>query len=169
LKGLKSVWEDLTNWRIALPRYLDWTRLNSAFTTQSYLKLQRAFLEIQFQCLTMKLAWSVGHLDPIIVAKFQPIWDAVYMNKEAIRAGQRVFQIITELSISSSSVQFFHWEAVRATLTLCQTLFRYDVGNGQDSMAGLLASCQEGIEICRGLIPKASAHIEDNIDKNFKE
>src|SRR5262249_51291201 len=92
LQKFRSIWDAISDWQIGLPQYLDWTRLNSALATQSYLKLHRSFLEVQFQCLKMKLTWSIAHLDSLTIAKFRPIWDVVHMNEETIHAGQRVLK-----------------------------------------------------------------------------
>jgi hypothetical protein len=169
LKKFRSVWEALGNWEINLPPYLDWSKLNSALTTQFYLKLQRSFLEVQYQCLKMKLTWSIAHLDSLTIAKFRPIWDVVHMNEDTIAAGRRVLKVITEVSRSTRSGQFFHWEAVRATLTLSQTLVRYDIGNSENSMESLMESCSEGLAICRSLIPRGLERVENAIEFNLKK
>jgi hypothetical protein len=170
LAKFRTIWTALSEWRTTLPPYLDWTRYNSALSTHVYLKVQRPFLETQFQCVKMKVSWSIAHLDPLMMAKFQSIWDVGDANAETLQAGQRVLQIIEENGAVSDSYHFYHWEAVRATMTLSQMLFRNDVVEGQrTTMESLVELCRKGIDICRKLVPKDFTRVEGTIESTLEE
>jgi hypothetical protein len=158
----------LSEWRGSLPVYLDWSKYNSALARHIYLRMQRPYLETQFQCLRMKVSWSIAHLDPLLIVKFQSIWDASDANAKALEAGQRVLKIIDENGVPSDAYRFYHWEAVRATMTFSQMLLRNDLilaGNADN----LVASCEQGIAICRKLVPRILARVEDTIESTLEE
>src|SRR5437762_11890793 len=96
LAKYRDIWASLAEWRGSLPVYLDWTKYNSALATHVYLRMQRPYLETQFQSLKMKVSWSIAHLDPLLMLKFQSIWDVGDANAETLQAGQCVLKIIDE-------------------------------------------------------------------------
>lgn len=116
----------------------------------------------------MKLFWSIAHLDPLLMVKFQSLWDVSDAKQECIQAGQRVLAIIDEVGIPSDSYRLYHWEAVRATTTLVQMLLRHDMMIDERRM-DLVASCRRGIEICRKLIPSVLTRIEDTLESTLDE
>lgn len=168
LAKYRNIWTALTEWRANIPVYLDWTKPNSALSAHVYLKMQRPFLEAQFQCLKMKLSLSIAHLDPLLLVKFQSIWDVGDANAEAFHAGKQVLKIVEEYGIESSAYRFYHWEAVRATIALSQMLLRNDA-LGQRPVENLHEVSRQGIELSRKLIPKVLARVEDTIEKTLNE
>jgi hypothetical protein len=170
LSKYRDLWSKLADWRATLPVYLDWTKYNSALATHVYLRMQRPYLETQFQCLKMKVSWSIAHLDPLLMMKFQSIWDVGDANDETLQAGQRVLTIIDENGAPSDGYRFYHWEAIRATMTLSQMLLRHDVIDGQRSVTETLQqSCQHGLTLCRKLVPPVLARVENTIQSTLEE
>lgn len=168
LAKYRDIWSQLADWRGSLPVYLDWTKYNSALATHVYLRMQRPYLETQFQCLKMKVSWSIAHLDPLLMVKFQSIWDVGDANKETLEAGQRVLKIIDENGVPSDAYRFYHWEAVRVTKTLFQMLLRNDTVEGPRT-DNLVEFCQQGIILCRKLVPRILARVEDTIESTLTE
>jgi len=169
LNKYRSLWSDLAEWRRSLPSYLDWTKYNSALSTHVYLKMQRPFLETQFQCLMMKVSWSIAHLDPLMLAKFQSIWDVGDANAETLQAAERVLQIIDETGVGSDSYRFYHWEAIRVTMTLSQMLLRHDTVEGRVRMDNLVKLCRQGLELCRKMVPHILTRVEDALEQALNE
>ena len=168
LSKYRTLWAALSDWQGTLPLYLDWTKHNSALSTHVYLKLQRPFIETQFECIRMKLNWSIAHLDPLLMVKFQSLWDVGDAKAECLQAGQRVLAIIDEIGTPSDSYRLYHWEAVRATTTLVQMALRHDMVEGERRM-DLVDSCRRGIEISRKLIPAVLARIESTLENTLEE
>src|SRR5947207_2285954 len=168
LAKYRDIWASLAEWRGTLPAYLDWTKYNSALATHVYLRMQRPYLETQFQCLKMKVSWSIAHLDPLLMIKFQSIWDVGDANAETLEAGQRVLKIIDENGAPSDAYRFYHWEGVRATMTLSQMLLRNDMIEGATTEK-IIESCQQGITLCRKLIPSSLARVEETIQSTLEE
>jgi hypothetical protein len=155
----------LSGWKQQLPKYLDWDHNNSALSKHPYLKLQRAYLEVQFRCLEMKLNWSIGHLDPILMPK--SICDTGDSRGDSFRAGQRVLEIVDGMDIKTS--RLCHWDALRTTINLVKTLLKNDFVESQIRLKDLVAVCRDGVRICRKLIPDSltdpEMSIEDTIGK----
>lgn len=102
------------------------------------------------------------------MVKFQSIWDVGNANAEALEAGQRVLKIIDENGVPSDSYRFYHWEAVRATKTLSQMLLRNDLILNAKS-DNIVRSCEQGIALCRKLVPRVLARVENTIESTLKE
>ena len=100
--------------------------------------------------------------------KFQSIWDVGDANAETLEAGQRVLKIIDENGAPSDAYRFYHWEGVRATMTLSQMLLRNDMIEGATTEK-IIESCQQGITLCRKLIPSSLARVEETIQSTLEE
>lgn len=164
----RDIWARLEEWHGTLPAYLDWTKYNSTLTSRVYLRMQRPYLETQFQCLKMKVSWSIAHLDPLLMVKFQLIWDIKDAYATTLKAAQCVLKIIDENGAPSDAFRFYHWEGIRTTMTLLQMLHRNDIIEGT-TMDEVIESCQQGIKLCRKLIPSLLATMEEVIETTFKQ
>ena len=117
----------------------------------------------------MKVSWSIAHLDPLMLAKFQSIWDVGDANAETLRAAERVLQIIDETGVGSDSYRFYHWEAIRVTMTLSQMLLRHETVEGRVSVENLVKLCFQGLDLCRKMVPRILTRVEDALEQALKE
>jgi hypothetical protein len=149
-----------------LPAYLDWDKPNKGLSSHSYLKLQRPYLETQFWCVRMKLCLSIAHLDPVLMARFQSIWDMnVNIYEEALKACQNALKVIKQTieEEGSNQTQMYHWEAVRATTTLIQILLRNEFNEAQMTSDKLVEACRDGVALCKKLVPDFLTSIEKDV------
>ena len=137
--------------------------------THLYLRAQRSFLEAQYHGLTMKIHWSIAHLNPLLMAKVHSMWDADEALTASIHAGQRILSIVEASGLRSDCYKFYHWEALRTTTKLLQIFLRNDIGRGRASMRDVIESCHQGIGLCRKLVPGILATVEDKIERTLNQ
>jgi hypothetical protein len=148
---------------------LDWKTPSSGLSSRSYLALQRALLETHYWCIKMKLSWSVAHLDSMLMAKFQSLWDVGNTREQTFKAGERVIKIVEETGLESDSYHCFHWDIVRALTTLLQILLRNQFVEAETTLDDLVELCRNGIDLSRKLVPdsltKAEGLLESALDQ----
>jgi hypothetical protein len=160
----RSIWDSLYKWRQDVPIFLDWDRRNSAIP--SYLKQQRAFLEMHFRCLEMRINLAIAHLDPLLYSK-PSTWEIGNAYPDALKAIQRILEIIETQALTSNSYHLYHWDAVRATTTLLEIFLRNDFLDSQISLNELMETYYGGIRTCRKLVIGSLAKVEDTMDEAF--
>jgi hypothetical protein len=165
LAKYRDLREQLIKWEQSIPGFLDWTKAANAPPGHAWVNRQRAYLETQSHCINMKVSWSIAHLDPLLMAKFQPHWNIGNTYSDAIKAGRRILEIVEQCAISSNSSQSYHSDALRATMTLLQILLRNDLNEAKIDTHELVTSCRDAIKLCRKLVPAFLTKIEDTIEK----
>ena len=149
-----------------LPPFLDWTQHNSAFSNHPILSVQRPFIETQIACLRLKLARSIADLDPALLDKFRSVWDMGDLNSEAMRAGRRVIEIARDIGVDSPFYRFYHFEIILTLTSLVRLLLgmRKDGNVYAAEMEQVEASCRQGLEVSRRLVPSFLAKVEGKIN-----
>jgi hypothetical protein len=162
----RDIYESLHRWRQELPPYLDWDRRNSALPT--YLKLQRPYLEVQFRSAEMRINLSIAHLGPLMLSK-PSTWDIESAYSDALKAVQRIFDMIESQETSQASCShFLHWDTIRATATLLQIFTRSDFLDGQ-SLDEIITTCRRGLEASRKLLAGSLTKLEETMEATFEK
>jgi len=152
-------------WERSLPSFLNWTMPTNDRNPRSWVKMQRAYLESQYHCITMKISWSSASLDPVLMAKFQPFeGDENERYAEARVTAGRVLDIVKESAANSKTATLYHTAAVRATTLLLQILLQHGRLEIHGNIDEIVAKCEEGIALCRFLVPSVLTKAEDTIE-----
>jgi len=170
LGKFREIQKQLNAWERKVPGFLDWRKPASERLARTWLKLQRSYLESQYQCIVMKISWSTASLDPSLMAKLQSMWEGGDPYADARVAASRVLDIVKDsVATTPASTGLLHSDAVRATTLLLQTLLRNNHQEHLEKKAEIIDACREGIALCRSLVPVALAKAEKTIEKLLDE
>lgn len=128
------------------------------------MKLQRNYLESQYQGINMKVKWSTAGLGPLLMGKIQPGWDDGDTYAEAGAAAKRVIEIAKNSVTATTACTPYHSDAIRATTTLLQILLRIGTQEPQEKINEMVATCRGGIALCRSLVPSVLTKAEDTLE-----
>jgi len=168
LAKFREIQEKVVAWERNIPSFLDWKNTVNDRPPRNWMRLQRDYLESQYQCILMKISWSTASLGPVLIAKLQSIWENGDPYAEARNAAKRVLDIAKESASTTNSRAFHHSNAVRATTLLLQTLLRESQQDHQEKKNQVTEACREAIALCRSLVPAALAKAEDTIEGLLK-
>jgi hypothetical protein len=170
LGKFREIQKQLSAWERKVPGFLDWRKPASDRSSRAWLKLQRSYLESQYQCILMKISWSTASLDPSLMAKLQSMWEGGDPYADARVAARRVLAIVKDsVATTTASSSLLHSDAVRATTLLLQTLLRNNHQEHPEKKTEVTEACREGIALCRSLVPDALAKAEKTIEKLLDE
>jgi len=150
-----------------IPSFLHWDTPASD-STPPWLKMQRARLQSVFECINMRLHWSIVSLDPVFNASNPQQWETDSYSAFHV-ACTRILEIAKEsVAVNSHSRCLFHADAIRATTALLQIILR-KVTRERTQLDKYISSCRDGIAIGRSLIPKVFARAEGIFEKLLNE
>jgi hypothetical protein len=130
--------------------------------------MQRARLRTLHECVSMRLHWSIVSLDPVFHSSNPRPWEPDSYSAFYV-ASTRVLEIARESADFNSHARcMFHDVAIRATTALLQIILR-KVTPDRTQLNKYIASCRDGIEIGRSLVPKLFARAEDIFEKLLNE
>ena len=159
--------ENLRAWEQKVPSFLHWGKPSTA-RSPSWVRIQRAHLQNQYNCFVMKLFWSISLLESTdVVVRRIPGPDEAYTS--SYEAASRVLDVAKE-SVTLDCIDriLYHADALRATTVLLQILAR-KTNMDRNEMEKFVVSCRDGIAICRSLVPKVLSRAEDKFEALVNE
>jgi hypothetical protein len=111
----------------------------------------------------MKLFWSIGALEPadVLARRIPGTEDAFAPSFTAARKILDAAKASANENRASRILQ--HVDAMRATTVLHQILLRKPTID-RAQLEVFAASCRDGINICRSLVPKVLCRVEDKLE-----
>src|SRR5271170_2181952 len=106
-----------------MPPFLHWGKPPTA-RSPSWVRTQRAHLMNQYNCVAMKIFWSITLLEPAeLIARRLPAADDA--NTPSFDAASRVLEVAKEaVTLNRIDRILHHADALRATTVLLQILLR---------------------------------------------
>jgi hypothetical protein len=148
-------------WELKVPSFLHWGKPSTA-RSPSWVKIQRAHLLNQYNCVAMKLFWSLGALEPAQLIARRPEADDAYTP--CYEAASRVLEVAKQsTTFNSIDRMLYHADAIRATTVLLQILLR-KTKMDRTLLEKFLLSCRDGIAVCRSLVPNLLSRAEDKFE-----
>lgn len=130
--------------------------------------MQRVRLQSQYECASLRLLWSIVTLDPVKNLTDPRLWvPDTYSSfyETAIRA---LDVAKTSVLVNRHARFLFHSDAIRPTILLLQIILR-KVTMERTQLDKYIARFRDGIKICRSLVPKEIAKVEDSFERLLKE
>jgi hypothetical protein len=128
--------------------------------------MQRARLQSQYECVNLRLHWSIVSLDPVFTASNTRHW-----APDSYSAFHVSFTRILEIargSVNSHARFLSHTDILYATTNLLQLLLRKVIPD-RSQLDKYIVACRDGIAIGKSLIPDVLAKGEGIIEKLLNE
>ena len=155
----------LADWVRTIPTFLRWEK-HSKDELPLWMMMQRKRLQSQYNCIAMKLWRSLAHLQTVATPINPQLWELEGSSRESARTVLEVAKDCTTLNEDARC--FYHADAIRATISLLQTFLRKP-SMERPQLERSVAACQDGIAICRSLVPKELAKAEDTFERLLNE
>jgi hypothetical protein len=125
--------------------------------------MQRARLQSQYECVNMRLHWSIVSLDPVFSAL-----NTRYRETDSYSAFHVACTRILEIaraSVNDNARCLFHTDALRATTAVLQILLRNRVTPDRSQQDKYIFACRDGIAISKSLVPDVLTRAEGIFEK----
>jgi len=129
--------------------------------------MQRACLQSQYECVNMRLHWSIVSQDPVVNALNTRHFETESFYNAFHVACTRILETAKE-SRNGPAPCLFHTHALRATTALLQILLRR-VTADRSQQDKYISTCREGIAISKSLVPDVLTRAEGIFEKLLKE
>ena len=131
--------------------------------------MQRMRLQSQYNCIFMKLSWLIAHLDPVVTPIYPQLWEIEGPYATSREAACSVLQVAKECTaLNQDARSLYHADAIRATVSLLQILLRKP-SMERPQLEKIVIACQDGIAVCRSLVPKELTRAEDTFERLLNE
>ena len=152
--------EKLKGWELRIPPFLHWGKPPTA-RSPAWVRIQRSHLKNQYNCVAMKIFWSITLLEPAELNRFPAVDDGYTLSFEA---ASRVLEVAKEAaSLNRVGRILHHTDALRATTVLLQILLRKTTMD-HTQIQRFVVACRDGIAICRALVPNVLFRAEDRFE-----
>lgn len=164
----KDLLEQLNQWEQIVPSFLHWEKQPNSYSP-TWIKMQRAYLQSQYDCIGMKLNCSIAHLEPIMNDRYTKLEEVENPYALAHKAASRVICIAKgSTALNGSASILYHADAIRATKLALQSILR-NASLEPTLLEEFIVSCRDGIKTCRSLVPKLLARAEDTCETLLNE